>query len=182
LWPVIDEMDNTVIKARRIAQMVELGVDFGRVGSMTVEGHAEYEFDGLTKRLSGSRKGVLRQITATQDLPKTNTRVGGDLDEAHCRVETLLAGFSIALQVKERFASDQEAGGALLSTVDVQQVGLGQRQESWVILQVLIAQRSPLEQACLVGRRGGLLVCLLPGLPRGGMVLQAGLSLGQHFE
>src|SRR2546428_10133878 len=156
-------MDDTVIKACRIAQMVELGVDLGWVGRTTAEGHAEYEFDGPTKRLSGSRKGVLPQITAAQDLPKTNTRVRRDLDETHCRFETLLAGFSIALQVKERFASDQEAGGALLSTVDVQQVGPGEFQQGWVILQVLIAQRSPLEQACLVGRRGGLLVCLLPG-------------------
>src|SRR4029450_6495653 len=137
--------------------MVELGVDFGRVGSTTVEGHAEYECDGLTKRLSSSSKGVLCQITATQDLPKTDTRVGRDLDETHCRFETLLAGFLIALQVKERFASDQETGGALLSTADVQQVGLGQFQESWVILQMLIAQRGVLEQARLVGRRGGLL-------------------------
>src|SRR5215831_12397481 len=133
---MIDEMDDTVIKACRIAQMVELGVDLGGVGSTTVEGHAEYECDGLTKRLSGSRKGVLCQITATQDLPKTDTRVRRDLDETHCRVETLLAGFSIALQVKQRFASDQEAGGALLSTVDVPQVGPGQLQESRVILQV----------------------------------------------
>jgi DUF1009 family protein len=64
LRPVIDEMDDTVIKACRIAQMVELGVDLRRVGSTTVEGHAEYEFDGPAKRLSGSSKGVLRQITA----------------------------------------------------------------------------------------------------------------------
>jgi hypothetical protein len=86
------------------------------------------------------------------------------------------------LQVKERFASDQETGGALLSIADVQQVGPGQLQESRIILQVLIAQRGALEQAHLVGRRGGLLVCLLPGLRRRGMVLQAGLSLSQHFE
>src|SRR4029450_6340212 len=99
--------------------MVELGVDFGRVGSTTVEGHAEYEFNGLTKRLSSSSKGVLCQITTTQDLPQTDTRVGRDLDETHSRFETLLAGFLIALQVKERFASDQETGGALLSIADV---------------------------------------------------------------
>src|SRR5262247_145334 len=157
--------------------MVELSVDRGRVRSTTVEGHAAYKLDGLTKRLSGSSKGVLCQITATQDLPKTDTRVGRDLDETHCRFETLLAGFLIALQVKERFASDQKAGGALLSTTDVQQVGPSQFQESRVILQVLIAQRGALEQARLVGRCGGLLVCLLPGLRRRGMVLQAGLSL-----
>src|SRR6266850_3893886 len=143
-------MDDTVIKACCIAQMVELGVNLGRVGSTTVEGHAEYEFDGLAKRLNGSHKGVLRQITAAQDLPKTDTRVRRDLDETHCRFETLLAGFSIALQVKERFAGGQEAGGALLGTADVQQVGLGQFQESRIILPVLIAQRNPLEQACLV--------------------------------
>src|SRR5712691_12381308 len=132
-------MDDPVIKACRIAQMVELGVDLGRVGSTTVEGHAEYEFDGPAKRLSGSRKGVLREITAAQDLPKTDTRVGRDLDETHCRFEALLAGFLIALQVKERFASGQEAGSALLSTADVQQVSPGQLKESRVILQVLIA-------------------------------------------
>src|SRR5215475_14418734 len=138
--------------------MVELSVDLGRVRSTTVEGHAEYKLDGLTKRLSSSSKGVLCQITATQDLPKTDTRVGRDLDETHCRFEILLAGFLIALQMKERFASDQETGSALLRTADVQQVGPGQLQESRVILQVLIAQRGALEQAHLVGRRGGLLV------------------------
>ena len=91
--------------------MVELGVDLGRVGSATVEGHAEYECDRLTKRLSGSSKGVLRQITAAQDLPKTDTCVGRDLDETHCRFETLLAGFLIALQVKEplRLATRRQA-------------------------------------------------------------------------
>ena len=121
---------------------------------------------------------MLPQITAAQDLPKTNTRVGRDLDETHCRFEALLAGFLIALQVKQRFAGDQEAGGALLSTADMPQVGPGQLQESRVILQVLIAQRSALEQTCLVSRRGSVLVGLLPGLRRRGMVLQAGLSLG----
>jgi hypothetical protein len=68
---------------------------------------------------------VLRQITAAQALPETDTRIGRDLDETHCRFEALLAGFSIALEVKERFASDQEAGGTLLGTADVEQVGLG---------------------------------------------------------
>jgi hypothetical protein len=117
---VIDEMDDTIIKACRIVQMVELGGDLGWVRSTTVEGHAKYECGGLTKRLSGSNKGVLCQITAAQDLPKTDACVGCDLDETHCRFETLLAGFLIALQVKERFAGDQEAGGTLLSTADVQ--------------------------------------------------------------
>src|SRR5262245_15918717 len=170
-------MDDTVIKACRIAQMVELGADLGRVGSMTIEGEAEYKCGGLTKRLSGNSKGVLCQITAAQDLPKTDTRVGRHLAETHCRFETLLAGFLITLQVKERFAGDQEAGSALLSTADVHQMGLGQLQQRRVILQMLIAQRSTLKQPCLVGRRGGLLVCLLPGLRRCDMVLQASLSL-----
>jgi hypothetical protein len=47
-------------------------------------------------------RGVLCEITATQDVPKTDTRVRRDLDESHRRYQILLAGFRIALQVKER--------------------------------------------------------------------------------
>jgi hypothetical protein len=45
---------------------------------------------------------VLCEITETQDVPKTDTRVRRNLDEAHRRFQILLAGFRIALQVKER--------------------------------------------------------------------------------
>ena len=109
--------------------------------------------------------------------------------ECGCRIvercigrTALLAGFRIALQVEECFASDQEAGSTLLDTAGVLQVGASEIHEGWVILQVLIAQRGTLEQARLVGRCGSLLIGLLPCLCRCGMIRQAGLSLGQHFK
>ena len=125
LWSVIDKMDDAVIKACGVTEMVQLGVKFRQVGRTTIEGHAADQLDRLSKRLSSGSKGVLRQMTAAQDLPETNTRIRCDLDKTHCRFETLLAGFPIALQMKQRFTGKQEAGGTLLGTADMQQVGLG---------------------------------------------------------
>jgi hypothetical protein len=71
---------------------------------------------------------MLSEMTQSQVMPEVETCLWGHTGECERRLQVLLPGFVIPLQMDECFARCQEAGGMLLGRTDMGEVGLSQVQ------------------------------------------------------
>jgi hypothetical protein len=68
------------------------------------------------------------EMTQSQVMPQVETCFWSHTNECERRLQVLLPGFVILLQMDERFTRCQEARGMFLGRTDMGEVGLGQVQ------------------------------------------------------